>query len=52
MVNKLVSRERPSLHAAEMNFLINQAEGPAAAKLRASLATMAASTQAPPPIPD
>jgi nitrite reductase (NO-forming) len=41
MINKLVNRERPSLHAAEMSALINKAEGPSAAKLRASLAAMA-----------
>lgn len=44
MVNKLVNRERPSLHATEMRSLINQAEGSAAARLRTSLAAMAGLT--------
>ncbi len=41
MANKLVNSARPSLHATEMSSLINRAEGPVAARLRASLATLA-----------
>ncbi len=40
MVNKLLNGSKPSLHASEMSFLINQAEGTGAARLRTSLAAL------------